>query len=80
MTGHFDPTADAAKFLRKMSFLLAADDDHRAFVALDHAIALEGEAERRRAETIRTPPEHMIDTHRCATADGRHILTDGTVE
>jgi hypothetical protein len=80
MGGHCDPVADAAGFLRKMSFVLAVEDDHRALVALDHAIALEAVADRRQSERIATPAGRMIDTHRCVTHDGRHVLADGTVE
>jgi hypothetical protein len=80
MGGHCDPVADAAGFLRKMSFVLAVEDDHRALVALDHAIALEAEAGRRQAERIVTPDCRRIDPHRCDLGAGRHVLADGTVE
>jgi plasmid stabilization system protein ParE len=57
----------------------------QALTAIDHIEALAGEeiaahlGELIRAETNTTPGLPMIDTHRCVTHDGRHILADGSV-
>jgi hypothetical protein len=67
-------------FLRAIAGQTQPLSTMQALTALDHADRLQAEIDRQRAATIATPAGQMIDTHRCVTHDGRHVLADGTVE
>ena len=71
--------AQAVTFLRTIAGQTKPLSTMQGLDALDHAIALEAEAERRRAERITIPDSERIDPYRCDLGNGHHVLRNGSV-